>query len=56
MSIATGWSMVKNSAGTDPTKFDTDGDNAGIGDARDALGTNPLRRTRRLRSLLRRFG
>jgi hypothetical protein len=36
-------------AGTDPTKFDTDGDNAGIGDGRErVLGTNPLRKDQKV--------
>ena len=35
--------------GTDPKKFDTDGDNAGIGDAREGvLGTNPLRKDQKV--------
>jgi len=36
-------------AGTDPTKFDTDGDNPGIGDKRETqLGTNPLKRDQKV--------
>ena len=35
--------------GTDPTLFDTDGDNPGIGDAREiVLGTNPLRKDQKV--------
>ena len=33
----------------DTTKFDTDGDNAGIGDKRESdLGTNPLKRDQKV--------